>query len=580
MSRIVKIAVPVVLVFILVLFYVLNTLMAQVTTKREEGSELLLYGNEVLHTNDKLVKQIRHYVVSKDSRSLQEYNAIIDNTDLIDGNLERMIDIGLSDNEMRKMDRLGTLLDMMANVEDKALDAIGNDDYDLAVSFVFGDEYTSVDLEIAETIKALMAEITERINVESAELTAGGRNGLIGIGVSFIITMAAFTWFTSWFVKKSYWYEDILNHIPLPLSVTDMNLKCTFINKPTEDMLGIKLKDVRGMHCGDIWKAGICGTRRCGIECLKRGEPSSEFEAGEFSFKVDASYLHDKRQHQIGHIEVVQNLTEMKQKQKEEAELVEGIREVSASFVKGSKQIADSANNLAQGANEQTATIDRLTDSINDIRQQTSNSASIAREAANLSETIKSNAEKGNVQMDNMMQAVKEINSAGGQIEKVIKVIEDIAFQTNILALNAAVEAARAGTAGKGFAVVAEEVRNLASKSAEAANNSGVLISDTVEKAHLGLTIATETAESLKEIVDGINKSAQLVEEIAQNTDNQAAATGHLSEGINQVANVVSQNSAAAEQSAAASQQLSGQAAYLEQLVGGGGKPEVFLLGE
>ena len=191
----------------------------------------------------------------------------------------------------------------------------------------------------------------------------------------------------------------------------------------------------------------------------------------------------------------------------------------------------------------------------------------MAEKAATLAETIRGNAEKGSLQMEEMMLAVNDINEASGSISKVIKVIDDIAFQTNILALNAAVEAARAGQHGKGFAVVAEEVRNLAAKSAEAARDTGSLIENSIDKANLGVRIAGETAESLSEIVSGINESHQLVGEIARSSEEQTQGINHINTGIDQVAQVVQQNSATAEESAAASEEMSGQSDMLQQLI-------------
>ncbi len=190
----------------------------------------------------------------------------------------------------------------------------------------------------------------------------------------------------------------------------------------------------------------------------------------------------------------------------------------------------------------------------------------MANEAAALANTIIADAQKGRRQMNEMLAAVNAINDAGNDISKVIKAIDDIAFQTNILALNAAVEAARAGAHGKGFAVVADEVRSLAAKSAEAAKDSGSLIDNSIQKAEEGARIASETAESFAEIVALIETSGKITGDIAASSELQSGTITHINTAIEQVAQVVQRNSATAQQSAAAAQEMSAQASMMEEM--------------
>ena len=246
-------------------------------------------------------------------------------------------------------------------------------------------------------------------------------------------------------------------------------------------------------------------------------------------------------------------------------EIFTEVLESSIQVSSGSKQIADSAQALAQGATEQAGSVEELSPSMSEIADKTRINADMAGRAAALADNIKNDAEKSSRHMHDMIEAVGEINAASQSISSVIKVIDEIAFQTNILALNAAVEAARAGQHGKGFAVVAEEVRTLAAKSAEAAKETAVLIQNSMQKAGQGSGIAREASESLMEIVNGINESNRLAEEIAASSREQSREIAQINAGIDQVSQVIQHNSATAEESAAASEQMSSQAGMLRE---------------
>lgn len=233
----------------------------------------------------------------------------------------------------------------------------------------------------------------------------------------------------------------------------------------------------------------------------------------------------------------------------------------------GASQISDSSMLLSEGTTEQASSIQQLTASIDEIASQTKLNADNAEEVANLTQTTKNNAQDGNEKMKELLIAMTEINDASNNISAVIKVIEDIAFQTNILALNAAVEAARAGQYGKGFAVVAEEVKNLAQRSAEAAKETTKMIEGTIEKAENGKKIANETAMGQIRLVRNAEEVAELVDNITRASREQADGIEQINQGIMQVSEVVHTNSATSEETAAASEELASQADILRDEV-------------
>lgn len=250
---------------------------------------------------------------------------------------------------------------------------------------------------------------------------------------------------------------------------------------------------------------------------------------------------------------------------KDDNSVFASIRNATNQISMGSSQIAAASQTLAQGSTEQASAIQQIAASVKDIAGRTKGNAEQADEVNRIVLEAKDDVSAGNVRMEEMMVAMNEINEASENIQKIIKVIDDIAFNTNILALNASVEAARAGEQGKGFAVVAEEVRNLAGRSAEASSQTADMIEDSIEKVKRGGQLAKQTADALGLISQMIEQITGLSQEIAQASNDQASATEQIDQALAQVSQVVQTNSATSQQCASASEELSGQAAGLNE---------------
>ena len=232
----------------------------------------------------------------------------------------------------------------------------------------------------------------------------------------------------------------------------------------------------------------------------------------------------------------------------------------------GSEQVSIGAQALSQGSVEQASAVEQLESVIENISHQVGQTAENAQRASQQAEDVGRQIQKSDEKMQEMIQAMEQINVSSSEISKIIKTIEDIAFQTNILALNAAVEAARAGAAGKGFAVVADEVRNLAGKSSEASQSTTALIERSMAAVEQGARIADETAQQLESVVAGAEGIVKTIGVIAGASRTQADSVAQIQDQIGQISSVVQTNAATAQQSAAASEQLSAQAGLLKKL--------------
>ncbi len=248
--------------------------------------------------------------------------------------------------------------------------------------------------------------------------------------------------------------------------------------------------------------------------------------------------------------------------------IISDLTEGAAQVASASGQVSSASQSLAEGSTEQAAGLEETSSSLEEMSSMTKQNADNAKQANTLASDSREFADKGNLAMNRMSEAIGEIQRSSDETAKIIKVIDEIPFQTNLLALNAAVEAARAGEAGKGFAVVAEEVRNLAMRSAEAAKNTSAMIEESVKNSQNGVEIAGEVAKMLEEITSSVGKTTDLIGEIAAASQEQSQGIGQVNTAMGQMDKVTQQNAANAEETASASEELSAQAEQMNGAVG------------
>ncbi len=351
--------------------------------------------------------------------------------------------------------------------------------------------------------------------------------------------------------EKHYFYEQIIDAFPQPISVTDMDMNWTFVNKAATEPLGVKREDVLGQQCHN-WGANICKTEDCGITCLRGGNEHTFFNQWDKDFKVFTSYLTDLNGKKMGHIEIVQEISEKVALKS----VYHDVDEISDSLANGANNLNDASHALTVGSSQQAASITQIGSSVNEILSQASDNASRATKASDVSLQAQDAANTAVAEMHELENAMTKITQSSDAIREIISVINEIASQTNLLALNASIEAARAGEQGRGFAVVADEVRQLAERSTKAANESAEYIQSSVENVNKGSDISQKCVSALGQIAEQIVDISDTVKAIDNASQNQAEGLSQINQGMSEIEEVVHSTATSAEQTSASAKEL------------------------
>lgn len=533
-------------IFIIITFilFIVNGLYdKKLQSSLTEKFDLISYANQLKNASGYLTNQVRAYSATGNIEYYNNYWNEVNNLKNRDIAIENMTRIGLTDEEREIIMTISNTSNNLIPIEEEAMDATASNNLSKAISIVYGDEYNKgTDIVLNRTQEfsdRLETRVQNRIDSLKFKIRI----------LKFLYFLFLLSSVILQIISMVFMYKKVMQPI---IIIKDDMLKVSTGDLSSQLNIESDTSEI-GMLADSIHKTkGFLKTVINDISVSL-----SKMANGEFNFKVKHDYVGEFKQ-------IKQSLNTILYQLNNTFKTIKGSSEQVAGDAEELSLIAQS---LSSATIEQATSIEEISNSISEISAQLSKTALNANEASQIANDAGVSLLESNEEMNNMVNAINEINNSAQEISKIIKAIEDIASETNLLSLNAAIEAARAGEAGKGFAVVADEVRNLASESSKAVYDTTVLIENVISSIDKGTKIAELTAKKLTEVIGRAKNSSEMMQEIAELSNQQADYVTQISSGIEQVSSIVQSNSATSEKSAAASQELSSQANVLNELV-------------
>lgn len=532
------------LIGIVVAFLFVFKMNSNISQANDERFELTKNANRFMNGSAYLTNEVRAYASTGNQKYFDNYHNEINNLKNRDIGVANMKEIGITDVEQQKIDEMSALSSQLVPLEEKAMKDVQAGSISNAIEYVYSDEYETAITKINKIKMEFLDMLDVRTQTQIDQLM--GINRMLQVLTFVMILIVVVMQVLTLLVMRKKVLSPIKAVEQEMGEIAKGNLSSSFSLEPDTSEIGMLINSIQNtrstlrQYIGDI------------------SEKLTQIAEGNVCLKVDTQYIGDFAPIQHALETIIHSLNDTL------SQIDTAAEQVSL----GASQVAEGALALAAGATEQAASVEELSASVERIAEQAVENSAIVNTAAEYIEQAGAGVNAGNVHMEQLTGAMADIGSASNEIANITKVIEDIAFQTNILSLNAAIEAARAGNAGKGFAVVADEVRNLAAKSAEAAKQTGELIQSSVATVIKGREITAETARILQDVGAKTVKVTESFSKIEQASSEQVSAIEQIKEGLSQVSAVVQNNAATAEENSATSEEMSAQAATLREEVG------------